>query len=983
MNMRNQIKSIIPKFFSAFAMAAALAVGGSLTSCVDEIIIGDNVDSDGLARPAEPSLQFDFDLVPMGDDEATGSVTSLDHGEAWENYIDPSKLRILFFDRFGKYLFEVNKDFVTSVPKDSWTGTKSAYRVTIPRRRLFPDYREGMSAEENAALNEDVRRALMGETDANGEYIRDEDGKIVGGIKVAVLANWPVFVEGHRDYDNATGDPTYFSYNKVDADLHMKYVPGAGNGSYISDICHSTFDNVYGVKRMENGQYDTETPADAYKHICKVKPDDPVEHYQNGGRMDVYSLWVNSFFTSQADAEKFIRQGIDKDNATFTYKTSGSGDSFKYTDYSYHRFEDDNNQHDMENIWRLWNFSAGTSNASKGMDYTPGMSSKSRDYWEKRNTNALIYRLKKVADTSGNLTKGFDVVDLSTKHTGATFDEDNGNLKLPTSMSSAIDAKEEVEKLKSSDKEIVKAAAEKLQDFKDKSLHFRAYGEGTLHIKAAAGGAGQIIVMTKIPNKDNSEALEYYMNVTYKNPATAERDYVTKQKEFYKLDPAENKNDIPTEGYIYNIDPKSNQYVDVYIGSWAGTVNFYEIEYIRDYHIYDTARTCIMPSADNPIPMYGVQNFDAVGDFICPDETFNMSQWDKQNPADPQKKYVYKDVYLLRSVAKVEVLFDRKVFKNNVPSHVMMRVLNRSARCAPKDLKNPTEWVWFGARGIDNLLAEGNKDLAPIPEAADRESFPGYEAEWNNIIRYGHLYTGTRDTNKDWDEMSEADRIAQQTAYRNKTSWFHGIWTKEATSDDTNADNQHQYVWNKSWDWNESVYGYKVDVAGPNTGDPVWPRILNTRVDRSDYCRMHYVSGLGSSGFSSDQYVRYMMYIPEKNIDDADDMGYLGARPKVTHIEVRFDGMSDFQNFDDDNCYRIYFMNYNDKDNVDYAHTIARNGWDNLEYDHGFLRRLQPIMRNCHYIFKVNGINSDHTLNIKSTVCGSANRNMAGHYTFN
>lgn len=932
-------------------LALSTILGLSFTGCTDEIELYPGAGNSEMEVPSEPSLQFDFNLTPMGDNSA--GVT-LDHGEEWENYIDPAKLRVLFFDMKGKYLFEVDHRYISTVSKDNhWTGATEAYRVTIPQRGLFPAHREGMDDLINARLNEDFRKALM------------EDG-----FKVAVLANWPYFVEGQRQYDPITGDPILQS-SMVPSDLHMTYVPeeegGPNQGSYISDFAHSTFDNVYGVSRNTDGTYQP-IPTKAYEHICLFENEND-ELFPYGGRMDVYSVWVKSFYQHHSDAEDFIRAGLDTDGAHFSYSCSGEKDSFTYTDYSYTRTDDENNTYKMENIWRLWNFSAGEVvpyNQDSNKIFSEG--GNSWEYWQARNNNALIWQLHKITGDDNKLpASGFDVVSLSSKASNLEFNEAGGYLRVPTTMSSGDKPLDMISDFSSSDDKVRGAARTKFDDYETKALHFRAYGEGTLSIKARATGNGKIVVITSRPGVPNSESVVYAKNVTYEDGKIVSMTNPEEIEENVYLKPAANINDIPPHGYMYILTPNSDPYLDVYIGAYGGTVDFYEIEYIRDRHVYDSGRTAIMPSADNPIPMYGVQNFDPIGDFITPNTTFNMSSpsANQQLPSQLRDTYNYKDVFLLRSLAKVELKFRRSVFKNNPPEHVFMRVLNRSARCAPKDLKNPTEWAWFGADEVNRMVAQG-KNMSSVPAEADPSSFPGIDQEFANIISYGHMYDPSQpnESKATSPELIEAAR----KAYQDKTAWFHAIWTKRLD----NPTNHALYCWNKEWDWN-----YDYTHRTPNIDNRYTPpRIFNTRIDRSDYARMHHVHQS-----IADEYIRYVMYLPEKNLDDTDDKGFLGSSPKICHIEVRFEGMNEVLNYDDDNCYRIYFTDYNT--NGEYMQNLQRNNYFTYEKDDNFLRRLQPIMRNCHYVFTIDGINANGNLNINYSVCGAANRNMAGPITFN
>lgn len=923
---------------------SAVMAGAVLTGCHDDDLYLTPGSDQANYRPDVASLVFDIDLAPFGDGNDNNNFSKEpDHGEAWENYIDPAKFRVIFCDMDGNYLFETNRRNISIISKDQhWSGVSgsdhnSAYRVFITREELEhvlcadPDcFRDPERAERHKVA---IQEAIFGKKD-------ETTGKYEGaGFKVAVLANWPAFVEGKRERDSYTGDEL-LGPDDVSTDLDFKWHDGKllgweeearARNTKIGYLSQCIFDNVYGQPDYADEDGSNPVFAEPYEHIVYKSNKD------NVGKMGVFTSWVSYLFHSQRDTENFIRTGLDQTGGDiegivhFTYSydfengRTDDKEAFRYTPYSYTRSVDADNVYSLENIWRLFNFSAGATCPL----YT--LSDKAKDYWHMRNDNVLIRELDKVNWESGS---GFIIKD----HSGDLLIESNnpkttyvpvtgtsgGYLSVPDNGVKTANINKMAPGI--SDKNGNTTDAD---NFRDNAIHFRAYGEGQLRIRARAGGQGKISVLTKTPTRGAQKLVPVY------NGDKSGDGYI-----FVPGQSANTRDGYPEVEFL--IDPSSEEYLDVYIAAVDGTVQFYEIEYMRARHIYDSARNALMPSKTHSIPMYGIQNFDVIGDYVealPPNETFNLSDRDyntylKTLSLDP---YNYKDIFLLRSLAKVELRFKRSVFEKHMPEHVMMRVMNRTARCEPRDVVNPTEWIWYGSEGI----WETNGHLGtPNPIDPEAGTIVGADKEFENIMNYY----------KDkplYDTSVKSDVMMQE--YRNRTAWFYGFWSIDGLS---------KYYWQVPWSWNGM--NPEVDQTYP------FPRIFNTRIDRSDYCRFHHVP-------DKDGYIRYIMYVPEKNITDTDSKGQLSATPKVEHIEIRFHNMNDVMNFDDDDCYRIYFTNY--AENGKRMKEVNRNGgYTDFEKDRDVLNTLQPIMRNCHYIFTINSIN-DEEIGVGYSVCNAASRN--------
>ena len=293
--------------------------------------------------------------------------------------------------------------------------------------------------------------------------------------------------------------------------------------------------------------------------------------------------------------------------------------------------------------------------------------------------------------------------------------------------------------------------------------------------------------------------------------------------------------------------------------------------------------TGVMPTVEQPIPMYGIQEFGALKDVWKEDTVFDLSNFDRMTPPS----YKYSDIWLLRSVAKVELLIPASM----EPHSVFLRSANRSARCEPVDVITNTKDIWFdGASGSTH------------PDAR----------EWSQLIGRQPFY----DTN------------GTPSSYQNALAWYYGRW--------------------------DHVNSNLAPAPDPNRA---YPHILNPMINRSDFTEFIKAESNDS------QYERYVLYVPEKFVDDPENAGDPTSDPKVCHIEFRVSG-DPTDDLDDDNCYRIYFVDKGMTDKVedvtfekDESGTVLN--WENMyEKDLDNLKQHWPIMRNHWYTFTVKDANS-------------------------
>ncbi|MCH5229327.1 MAG: hypothetical protein J1F12_04950 [Muribaculaceae bacterium] len=340
-----------------------------------------------------------------------------------------------------------------------------------------------------------------------------------------------------------------------------------------------------------------------------------------------------------------------------------------------------------------------------------------------------------------------------------------------------------------------------------------------------------------------------------------------------------------------------------------GNAIIYEIEYVQGKYLYETNRSAAPLSDNQLIPMFGCQQYDKLQDYWRPGTLFNLSNY---NRISSTNDYDSKEISLLRSVAKVEL----KIPKSLKSHHVYLRCSNRHSRYEPMDVSTPTDLIW-----ADNSINGKHSE----------------KCEWHKLIGHEPFY-----------EPGGSD--SDFTKYKQKLAWYYGSWNDGSgeiggvTIPASNA------------------YGNTPTVSPTDaTNWDGYPHIINPRILRSDFAEFIY------TGEADGIYHRYVMYVPEKFVDDPNNTGKIEDNPKVCHIEFRRGPNDDgkngdpWSNVDDDNCYRIYFTkdgfyNYNNQGYPDFrkdANNVERN-WENYyEQNTDILKQHWPIIRNHVYSFTV------------------------------
>lgn len=741
-------------------------------------------------------------------------------------------------------------------------------------------------------------------------------------FKIAVLANWTYLSDR-----NTGGKLDAFEFKApLDADGNLTYDEmGKLTGMHISELAHAQVDNAY-----EN------TTMHGYDHL--------VYRTETGPHMSPYIEWVHNYHKSIDVADADIRANFDVKNNK--YQTIDAENHYNVT---------------FQNLWQVWNFGGkNTDNA----DFDFG-SEKNKADWLALNEKAQKDLFDQYKNNSGSYYDSFywrldNYEPLEISYPKIIMWENASQNDEPSTIKGVVFP---LQNLSWDDNESGEPLNLEAKGYGPPTpyIRFKANADGYVKVNYEARGGAKLFVHVGRNNTPENNASNYHKDNIDSRFELDENGY------FSTAEIA----DIPFEPkdvYIYMvIDPNYTQPEpeegQLPLPPESPVAYIYGVEYIESRHLYDVDRRGILPDKDYPIPMYGIQDFDAIGEYWEPGILFNLSQF---NNAQKQG-YSYRNISLLRSLARVELRLAKKDFPKK-PTHVFLRSQNRSARIMPVDFFTPTDIVWNGfnpssqsdVKRLQNYINSGN-----LNEQNIIQNTPGHKGELDNIMQYGPIYIGSNNNQG----QSGSQKLDE---YRKTTAWPFGIWEQQ---------------W--GWDWNRGT-GYVSDFATYKPGQtrahtgqvvPEYPRILHTRISRSDYARFTEID-------DGSEYWHYIIYTAEKNITDADNPGNIADRPKIIHIELRFNGGlpekdnaedNTVNNFDDNGAYRLYFTEGGRASLGDFNFT-GRESWDAYEYDWNIAKQHWPILRNHIYSFTVTGGIGNRS-NINFQVAAPDNRSI--YWEFN
>lgn len=277
------------------------------------------------------------------------------------------------------------------------------------------------------------------------------------------------------------------------------------------------------------------------------------------------------------------------------------------------------------------------------------------------------------------------------------------------------------------------------------------------------------------------------------------------------------------------------------------------------------------PSQSHPIPMYGVQKFNKIENW-SKGTPFNLSKFFVDGlHSDDQSEYVYKNISLLRSVVKLELLIP-KDDDGKKPEVVALIYPNLYARCEPMDVWTPTDELW-------DAQHPKSYDLMRNYKCQDTEA----------LLNYGPVAT-TGNGKLD---------------YQKKLSWFYGTWLEDKTG--TSEDKKGNNPW-----WKFEPFG-KENVVKATEKTP-YPRIFNSYIQRNNVmiCDDNVM-------FDDGNYWHYVVYTGERNILDPSDLGNMGnpnsGKPTLMHWVFEKGGL----------LYGLPITDYSNMNNMVYNYLDPQN----------------------------------------------------------
>ena len=578
-------------------------------------------------------------------------------------------------------------------------------------------------------------------------------------------------------------------------------------------------------------------------------------------------------FDSDKDNYGFLYEGYDNLGAFSNWVKAGfttdEADNYIRTQYG-PGIMADNSQFSHGELWLLWNFTgAMAANETEGIKYYSGNTFASQ--WFRINNDHLYSWL-----TNSTATTKLENIGPITNNTGnfQFIGGENNDFQKSKVAEQTVNIDGTYTTLK---------GIHLASGSKDKNvIRLTMPNNGKLTIKWGSTDEQEATLEMQVRNHPNDENPKTNSESKATNTAKTTEKYTT-----FSTD----KDEIKITG--------DAEYLFIY--SPTGNAIIYEIEYISSYYLHNIDNRGVLPQELN-IPMYGIQEFPALRGYWAKGTTFDLYNYNNLEELSDN----FKKIYLLRSVAKVEL----KIPRSLNPQHVYLRSQNRKARCEPVDVYSPTETIW-------------EKSLPTYTDHAD------ICEDWKNIMKHPPFYNSNAQT---------SDKDGQWNRYRSKLAWYFGNWAVDGKVGPVNGG------------VNERV------TPDPTTN---YPHVMNAMIERTDFTEF-FESG------STNQYYRYILYVPDKYIDDLSTVKKTSntelSTPKVCHIEFR-NSDDPYTNIDDNNCYRIYFTEggfagtkYPTFEKIGDSGDIDDNWEYSYEQNNDILQKHWPIIRNHIYSFTVSDI---------------------------
>lgn len=891
------MKKIYKNILTVFTALSLLGLG----SCTDDKLFENG--SDGMTDDNnQGALEFTLALGAFdgSSTRATGwEDVMFGTGEEEDNKINPENFHIILFDKNGGYLKEwtdLDLRKIETVQEDG--SRKYRWKIRIPYAELKEPFDEEI-LDENGNITGYVPRSIM-------DKISKET------FKIAVLANW----EQYPDFVSKTSKDRY-DENGLDK-------------NNIFYMTHCIEDKSYEDEDDDESDY---KPSDVYGFITGNKP-----------KMALWQDWINEkTYDKEEDADFSIRhnytvESFNENGELIKGYFTGPITKLQYYD-----------------AWKIWNF-GGEKNKLINDLYNAPNTDKDKDgktvldNWAEINNDwyksVFCIQNGETEDLWGPQNQDDESYPNSqfilktTTHRGLTLVVND-----PTKSNGAKRKHDNIDYYGINLRSITSAPTKVNED-----INISTTSGNYFKFKIPADGTVKVICENINPNSDN-----IYL-VGRKGPLDKINN--SQVRTF-----AQKLNKGELNEIIFNWKNENDTTIrvshnpqDFCLYAAGGNMRIYQIEYIKDRIIYLADRQGISPleTSGGGISMYGIQDFDAIGDYWPEGTVFNLSS-SSSNTAPNAGLYQYRTISLLRSVAKCEVLLPKRLFPK--PSHMIMRTMNRYSRSAPLDVFTPTDILWNGYPYDSRQSVEAQINY----EKGNNGQYSGLSG------KYWHNYASIKGVDNEYLQIKQngptfkryAEGVKKEVKlqdYQDVMSWLYGIWYTE-------------YGWR--WgDKDNTVINFN------EYGNTNYPRIFNARIARTDYA--HFIEGKPTQNSAGEDCYYYYIYIPEKNITDPNNRGSLDERLKLQHIEMRFEGRNGDANMDDNACYRLYFAEGGKIKSLPQRGGTT-NGYDYFEdknkVQESEIKQLYPIMRNHVYRFEVTGI-SMNEMNVKFDVINPENREV-------
>lgn len=323
-------------------------------------------------------------------------------------------------------------------------------------------------------------------------------------------------------------------------------------------------------------------------------------------------------------------------------------------------------------------------------------------------------------------------------------------------------------------------------------------------------------------------------------------------------------------------------------------------------------RNIKMPSAEHPIPMYGVQIFDPIPEKAWkPGSPFDISNIPENVFPDDRAPYTYNSISLLRCCVRLDLKIPKSVKNGAQPQFVTLWYSNIYSRTEPMDNWTPTDQIWNQNNAAHN---DGN-------------------CEMSRLISYGPIVTNTDPGNG-----------TTKAKYQERLKWFYGAWLDKG--------------------WKFLTKDNKA-VTPTKTNGLEYPRIMNSCIQRNKVIRIN--NGDVTNLYDDrNQYWHYVVYTGERNPNDVNSLPNMPSNPYIACFVISWDKKS---------FYCIPLLDYA-KNNDTYVSTVfgpvSDGTWANASPSGAYNTYIgsnvpsatgsnvpYPLLRNHIYKFTLKGTKGD------------------------